>query len=42
MKIKISSAASKINEDKNFFGRIRAIDTWSVHGCVGFPIPVSG
>jgi hypothetical protein len=20
----------------------RAIDAWSVHGCVGFPIPVSG
>jgi hypothetical protein len=20
----------------------RAIDPWSVHGCVGFPIPVSG
>jgi hypothetical protein len=22
--------------------KTRAIDTWSVHGCVGFPIPVSG
>jgi hypothetical protein len=27
---------------KKINNRSRAIDPWSVHGCVGFPIPVSG
>jgi hypothetical protein len=26
----------------NIFSFLRAIDAWSVLGCVGFPIPVSG